>query len=84
LERRDWAVDLVLTDVEMPGISGLELANRIRLRAPAIPILYMSGFVDSRTASSEVAAADGAMLMKPFDFAVLVERVREVLATRTR
>ena len=84
LERRDWVVDLVLTDVEMPGISGLELANRIRLRAPSIPILYMSGFVDSRTASGEVAAADGAMLMKPFDFAVLVERVREVLATRSR
>ena len=84
LERRDWMVDLVLTDVEMPGISGLELANRIRLRAPGIPILYMSGFVDSRTASGDVAAADGAMLMKPFDFAVLVERVREVLASRTR
>ena len=77
-------MDLVLTDVEMPGISGLELANRIRLRAPAIPILYMSGFVDSRTASGEGAATDGALLMKPFDFAVLVERVREVLAARSR
>jgi two-component system cell cycle sensor histidine kinase/response regulator CckA len=84
LERREWAVDLVLTDVEMPGINGLELANRIRQRAPAMLILYMSGFVDSRTASGDVAADDGIVLMKPFDFAVLVERVRDALATRAR
>ena len=84
LERREWAVDLVLTDVEMPGINGLELANRIRRRAPTMLILYMSGFVDSRTASGDIAADDGIVLMKPFDFAVLVERVRDALATRAR
>jgi two-component system cell cycle sensor histidine kinase/response regulator CckA len=83
LEAHEWRVDLVLTDVEMPRMSGLELARRIHQRDPSLPILYMSGYVDGRTRSeSGDGAPDGDTLMKPFDFAVLVERVREALHGR--
>ena len=80
LEADGWRFDLVLTDVEMPRMSGLELARRIRQRDPSLPILYMSGYVDGRTrAENENEILEADTVMKPFDFAVLVERVREAL-----
>jgi signal transduction histidine kinase/CheY-like chemotaxis protein len=80
LETNDWRIDLVITDVEMPRMSGLELARRIHQRDPSLPILYMSGYVDGRTRSEDGDdAPSGDTLMKPFDFAVLVERVTEAL-----
>ncbi|MBI1809861.1 MAG: response regulator, partial [Gemmatimonadetes bacterium] len=81
LAERDWQVDLVITDVEMPEMSGLDLAREIRARAPALPLLYMSGYVDGRRGSepdAEFSAAD--VLTKPFDLAYLLERVRGALS----
>jgi signal transduction histidine kinase len=80
LDAHGWRVDLVLTDVEMPRMSGLELARRIHQRDPSLPILYMSGYVDGRTRSEDGECdLDADTVMKPFDFTVLVERVREAL-----
>jgi CheY-like chemotaxis protein len=73
-------VDLVLTDVEMPGMNGLELAREIRARDPRLPIVYMSGFVGDHEGE---AVTPNDTLMKPFDFAVLIERVRAALERGT-
>ena len=83
LQRREWNVDLILTDVQMPGMSGLELARSIHAYAPQLPVLFMSGFVDGSTAADLPDALHGEdVLMKPFDLADLGARVREAMARR--
>ena len=84
LDELGWRVDLVLTDVEMPEMNGLDLAREIRRRDPSLPLLYMSGFVDGRRSAGdrEVELAAASVLTKPFDLAFLLERVRDALRGR--
>lgn len=78
LRRRAWNVDLILTDVQMPGMNGLELARLIHAHSPALPVLFMSGFVEGGSTSAIPDALRGEnVLMKPFDLADLGVRVRE-------
>ncbi len=77
LERIEWQVHLVVTDIQMPGRSGLELAREVRSRLAGVPVLYMSGFVEGRPRAAAVPQED--VLMKPFDLAVLASRVRRAL-----
>ena len=72
-------VDLLLTDVIMPGISGRELADRLRAERPALKILYMSGYTDRAIVHHGVLDPDVAFLEKPFAAADLRRKVREVL-----
>jgi CheY-like chemotaxis protein len=68
--REHARIDLVITDIVMPQISGRELAFRMRQVQPGLPVLYMSGFSDR-------APDDGIpCLPKPLDFRLLVETVR--------
>lgn len=74
------AVDLVLSDVVMPsGMSGIELAQRLRARWPQLPIILMSGYSADREASGTTVPAGVAWLNKPFTRAQLVEALRDVL-----
>ena len=73
------SVDLLLTDVIMPGISGRELADRLRAERPALKILYMSGYTDRAIVHHGVLDPDVAFLEKPFAAADLRRKVREVL-----
>jgi DNA-binding response OmpR family regulator len=68
-----------MTDVVMPGMSGRELAERLRASRPEIRILYMSGYTDDAVVLHGVLAEDMAFLQKPFTAAELAGRVREVL-----
>jgi CheY-like chemotaxis protein len=70
-------IDLVLTDVQMPGMNGIELLNRIRALDPSISILLMSGFVPDDFEIPE----DLRLLNKPFQPGELVEAVEQALAT---
>ena len=70
--------DLVLSDVMMPGINGVELLERIRTVAPEIPVVLISGFADwDRSLAIKRGAAD--LIMKPFDPADLVSRLKYLL-----
>jgi PAS domain S-box-containing protein len=72
-------IELLLTDVVMPRMSGPELGRRIREVCPNARVLYMSGFTD-HPAVREGAAAEGEQLVrKPFTAEVLLERVRAAL-----
>jgi PAS domain S-box-containing protein len=72
-------IDLLLTDVVMPGINGRVLAERLAPSHPAMKILYMSGYTDSFIAGHGVLEPGTHLLRKPFTEEVLVRKVREVL-----
>jgi len=72
-------IDLLLTDLIMPGISGRELARRVVLRRPKIKVLYMSGYTDDGVIHRLVGEGTVAFLPKPFTPAALQAKVREVL-----
>jgi nitrogen-specific signal transduction histidine kinase/CheY-like chemotaxis protein len=77
---RDARVDLLVTDLTMPGIGGRELAERLRAERPELKVMFMSGFADSDTFSGGPIPAATAFLEKPFTFAHLTERVRSLVA----
>jgi DNA-binding NtrC family response regulator len=72
-------IDLVLTDVLMPGIHGPELVKRITERLPGIKALYMSGHADDALLHHGVLEGGLAFLEKPFTRDELTTKVREVL-----
>jgi two-component system cell cycle sensor histidine kinase/response regulator CckA len=72
------SVDLLLTDVVMPGMSGPELVHIVRDRWPTIRVLYMSGYADD---DIEDLDRDAGFLQKPFTPAELTAKIAEVLAS---
>ena len=74
LGRTDLHVDMVITDLVMPGMGGRELAERIRQAAARLPVLCMSGYV---MAEENVAGAD--YLQKPFTSKQLLRKVKTAL-----
>jgi len=73
------AIDLLLTDVVMPAISGPALAEELRRREPGMAVLFMSGYNDVAIETHGVLAPDSAMIEKPFTMDALANKVREVL-----
>jgi PAS domain S-box-containing protein len=72
-------IQLLLTDVVMPGIGGRELARRITSRHPNIRVLYMSGYTNNVIAEDGMLEAGLSFLQKPFTPQHLVQKVRETL-----
>jgi two-component system, cell cycle sensor histidine kinase and response regulator CckA len=73
------AIDLLVTDVVMPGMSGRQLADSLVLTRPDIRILFMSGYTDEAILRHNVLEASIAFLQKPFSPTGLARKVREVL-----
>jgi two-component system cell cycle sensor histidine kinase/response regulator CckA len=80
LEERGGAVDLVLTDVVMAGMSGAALAAAARERWPRLPVVLMSGYTDEEIAPHGVMRGGGHVIDKPFTPAELVRQIRAALA----
>jgi DNA-binding response OmpR family regulator len=72
-------IHLVITDIIMPGINGLEFVDRLRSSRPSVTALYMSGYTDHAIYRQEIPALKANFLMKPFTSEVLTNKVREVL-----
>ncbi|MBV9110910.1 MAG: response regulator, partial [Gemmatimonadetes bacterium] len=77
--RRAGNVDLVLTDVVMPGMDGTELARRLRAARPGIAVVYMSGYTGDDLERRATLEAGAPFLQKPVPPDALVRGVREAL-----
>jgi hypothetical protein len=74
-------IDLLLTDVVMPGLNGRELANRLKPIRPAMRVLYVSGYTHDAFVDSGIIDPNEAFMEKPFALEELAQRIREVLET---
>jgi PAS domain S-box-containing protein len=77
--RHEGPVDLLFTDVIMPGMNGPQLADRLRALRPAARALYMSGYSNGAVADRGLLAPDANLLEKPFTTESLAKAVRRVL-----
>jgi CheY-like chemotaxis protein len=75
-------IDLMLTDMVMPQMSGMELAARVRVSNPQIKILHTSGYTGNTLSGHAGHDPDFMFLQKPFASADLAKKVREVLGKR--
>jgi hypothetical protein len=75
-------IQLLLTDVVMPGINGRTLAERVAPLHPEMKVLYMSGYTDSFIAGHGVLEVGTHLLHKPFTEETLTRRVRLVLDSK--
>jgi len=82
-EQHRGGIDLLLTDVIMPQMSGRDLAERLRSVQPALKVLYMSGYTDDMLAHHGVLEPNVYLLPKPFAPDELGAKLREVLDTAT-
>jgi CheY-like chemotaxis protein len=78
-ERESERIALILTDVVMPGLSGRELADRLKERRPGIKVLFMSGYTDDTVVHHGVERRDAEFIQKPFSPEELAIKVRGVL-----
>lgn len=78
-ERHQARIQLLVTDVVMPGMSGAELAERVRGHCPGAAVLFMSGYTDRAAERQRLVEPGTAFLQKPFSPETLARKVRQVL-----
>ncbi|HMG22095.1 MAG TPA: response regulator, partial [Kofleriaceae bacterium] len=75
-------IDLVLSDVVMPGVDGPELACRLRAKWPELPVLFVTGYSADRLARTGAVGPHDRVLEKPYQLDELVRTLRAMLAAR--
>ena len=80
IRRSALHIDLVVTDLVMPGMNGKELAMRLRSHFGALKVLFMSGYSDSTPVTGDESKGQATFLQKPFAPEDLIRKVREILS----
>jgi CheY-like chemotaxis protein len=79
LQGKPYSIDLLLTDVVMPEVSGRKLANTLLERFPRMKVLFVSGHTENTIVHQGVLDPGAAFLQKPFTQDDLAEKIRQVL-----
>ncbi|MGB5399244.1 MAG: response regulator, partial [Thermoanaerobaculia bacterium] len=84
VDEESGQIDLLFTDLVMPGMGGFELAHRLEAKLPEVKILFMSGYSEGADAffKSGLVSDARSFLQKPFSTDLLAQRLREVLDPR--
>ncbi len=75
----DQTIDMLITDVVMPGLQGPEVARAVVHKIPSIRVIFMSGYVDDARTREGLADATSSFIQKPFSSDELAHKVRAVL-----
>ncbi len=83
LERAKTIADplliLILSDINMPGMSGLEMLPQVRARRPDVPVIMITAYGDAETRKKAIERGAEGLLTKPIDFGLLREEIDERL-----
>ena len=80
VEIRDPSLILILSDINMPGMSGLEMLPMVRAERPDVPVIMITAYGDGDTKRKAIASGATGLLTKPIDFSVLREEIDSRLA----
>lgn len=75
----DRRIDLLVTDIGLPGLNGRQVADAARVRRPALKVLFMTGYAENAALASGFLEPGMAMITKPFAMEQLAARTREIL-----
>jgi CheY-like chemotaxis protein len=78
-QRPSLRIDLVLSDMVMPDLSGRQTVERIRSIQPHARVLFMSGYTDEQTGDTDLLGPDASYIPKPFSGEQLARKVRDLL-----
>jgi CheY-like chemotaxis protein len=67
----DGTLILILSDINMPGMSGLEMLPKVRAERPDVPVIMITAYGDAETRRTAIANGAAELLTKPIDFALL-------------
>jgi two-component system cell cycle sensor histidine kinase/response regulator CckA len=81
---RTGDIDVLLTDFVMPGMLGMEAAERIRALRPGVKVLFMSGYAQGVLDSQGVVEAGVNLIQKPFSEAQLLATLGQIIVTATQ
>jgi PAS domain S-box-containing protein len=82
VEKHGAAIDLLLTDVIMPKMSGKELSEQVRRMVPGMKVLFMSGYSSDVIGNHDVGEKGALFIQKPFSLQALSSKIREALRNR--
>jgi FixJ family two-component response regulator len=81
LSGQHWETACLITDIRMPGMSGLDLQAKLEEEACRIPIIFITAYGDAKLRTQAMKGGAIGYLKKPFDDEVLIESVRAALET---
>jgi DNA-binding NtrC family response regulator len=84
VRKRDGRIDLLVSDVIMPGVTGIELSRRLRATYPRLAVLLISGFAGAELGDLAELGDNVVFLQKPFDAVSLTSAVRAALQSAHR
>ena len=74
-EIADPSLILILSDINMPGMSGLEMLPQVRAQRPAVPVIMITAYGDAETREKAIERGAEGLLTKPIDFAQLRQEI---------